>query len=64
MNDADAYTPPIAPVAPMKIARSGHTATPLLDANGNMTGILVVGGASGDADADDALDSAEIYGTP
>jgi hypothetical protein len=63
-KEADAYKPPVAPVAPMTIVRAGHTATPLLDAGGRMTGILVVGGASADADADDALDSAEIYGTP
>ena len=63
-KEADAYAPPLAPVAPMNIVRAGHTATPLFDASGSMTGILVVGGASDDADADDALDSAEIYGTP
>jgi hypothetical protein len=67
-KEADAYKPvagpTFAPAAPMNIVRAGHTATPLLDANGNMTGILVVGGASDDADANDALDSAEVYGTP
>ncbi|MFO1311115.1 MAG: DUF642 domain-containing protein [Burkholderiales bacterium] len=62
--DADAYAPPIAAVADMWTPRAGHTATPLRDAAGNITGILVTGGADGDADEDDALDSAEIYGTP
>ncbi len=63
-KDADAYTPPIAAMADMWTPRAGHTATPLRDAAGNITGILVTGGADTDADADDALDSAEIYGTP
>ncbi len=62
-NAADAYTPPFAPVAPMNIARAGHTATVLKDAAGNITGILVAGGGEDDADDDDALDRAEIYGT-
>ncbi len=39
----------------MRVPRAGHTATPLEDAAGNITGILVTGGASDDADADDAL---------
>ena len=62
-KDADAYTPPIAAMADMWTPRAGHTATPLRDAAGNITGILVTGGADDDADEDDALDSAEIYGT-
>ena len=61
---ADVYQPPFASVAPMKVARAGHTATVLKDAAGNITGILVAGGGEDDADDDDALDSAEIYGTP
>ena len=48
----------------MNVVRAGHTATPLEDVNGNITGILVVGGASGTVGAATALDSAEIYGTP
>ena len=63
-KDADAYAPPIAAMADMWTPRAGHTATPLRDASGNITGILVTGGADDDADEDDALDSAEIYGTP
>ncbi len=64
VKTADAYQPPFASVAPMKIARGGHTATPLKNAAGNITGILVVGGGEDNADDDDPLDSAEIYGTP
>ena len=56
-KDADAYTPPIAAMADMFTPRAGHTATPLRDAAGNITGILVTGGADDDADEDDALDS-------
>ena len=63
-NQADFYTPPLAPVVPMNVLRAGHTATPLEDVNGNITGILVIGGASGTVGAANALDSAEIYGTP
>ncbi len=58
------FGPPFASMASMRVPRAGHTATPLEDAAGNITGILVTGGANDDADADDALDSAEIYGTP
>ncbi len=63
-EESDVYGPPLASMASMKVKRAGHTATPLEDAAGNITGILVTGGANDDADADDALDSAEIYGTP
>jgi hypothetical protein len=63
-QESDVYGPPLGSMASMKVPRAGHTATPLEDAAGNITGILVTGGASDDADADDALDSAEIYGTP
>ena len=61
---ADAYTPPFAPVAPMNLPRAGHTATVLQIASGEITGILVLGGAGDDVDGDDALDRAEVYGTP
>ena len=63
VKGADAYGPPIAPVAPMNVARAGHTATVLKDTAGNLTGILVAGGGEDNADNDDALDWAEIYGT-
>jgi len=63
-QESDVFGPPFASMASMKVPRAGHTATPLEDAAGNITGILVTGGANDDADADDALDSAEIYGTP
>ena len=33
-NQADFYTPPLAPVVPMNVLRAGHTATPLEDVNG------------------------------
>jgi len=57
------YQPPFGPVAPMNIVRAGHTATPLKDSSGSVMGTLVVGGADSDSDADESLDSAELYGT-
>ena len=62
LSAVDAYAPPIAPVAPMDVTRAGHTATPFKDANGNIVGILVVGGVS--AASLKSVDSAEIYGSP
>ena len=67
----DVYSPPFAVAAPMGVPRSWHTATPLTDAGGKVTGVLVIGGktalAGYDDDEDDSLpsvNSAEVYGMP
>jgi hypothetical protein len=69
----DVYTPPFASAMPMSVPRSWHAATPLLDAGGNVVGVLVTGGktvgaanAEGDDDDDGApsTDGAEVYGRP
>ena len=57
---SDLYQPPVAPGAPMKAARTGHTATPLKDAAGNVVNVLIIGGASGSPAK--SVSSAELYG--
>jgi len=54
----------------MNVPRARHAATALLDASGNVTGVLVTGGiggttaVNGDDDVGASVKSAEVYGSP
>jgi len=67
---ADVETPPFVPTAPMNVPRARHATTALLDASGNVTGVLVTGGiggttaVNGDDDVGASVKSAEVYGSP